>query len=195
MDNKNSKKIYFIRHPKTVVGSSVCYGVTDYEVAEDVMEATLNQLKEKIRDINFDLYYSSPLSRCKLLAEGLFVNKDIRIDDSIRELNFGSWESLSWDEISIEELKKWGQNLIHYKEHGGECLSDLQQRLLPFWENILAADANNIAIVTHKGVIATLLAHILEANPAKTFMLDLDFGSIVAITVKGKDFFKLQLGF
>ncbi len=190
----NKKKIYFIRHPKTVVGQSVCYGITDYDVAADVMHETATKVSAKLADINFDCCYSSPLQRCTKLAKRLFPDKDITLSKSISEINFGSWEALAWEDIPFEELDQWGKDLVNYKKHGGESLTDVQKRLLPFWENLIALNASNIAVVAHKGVIVTLLSHILEANPIRMFMLDIDFGSIVEITVKGNNFFSIKIG-
>ena len=42
--------------------------------------------------------YSSPLLRCRKLADYLYPNKAL-LDSRIMEYNFGDWEGLAWNNI------------------------------------------------------------------------------------------------
>lgn len=192
-DNIFDKEIFFIRHPKTVVGHSICYGSSDIAVAEDVMKATAEEVLEKLGNFVPESCYSSPLVRCKKLAETLFPSKKIMLEDAIREVSFGNWEGRTWDEIPVAAQKRWGENVLHFKEHDGENFVDLKARVVPFWESILHNDDEKIAVVAHAGVIVALLSHLLQADPSKIFMLDITFGTVVRIRIKSKNFFKIKI--
>ncbi len=192
-DNLFDKEIYFIRHPKTVVGHSICYGASDIDVADDVLEQTAEKVLSKLDGFSPDSCYSSPLVRCTKLAKKLFPKHEIVLNDAIREVSFGDWEGVPWEEIPTELQKKWGENVLNFKEHGGENFTDLKKRIVPFWEQILHNDEEKIAVVAHAGVIVALLSHLLEADPAKVFRLEITFGSVVRIRVKAGNYFKIKI--
>lgn len=192
-DNIFDKEIFLIRHPKTLAGNSICYGSSDIGVADDVLEQTAKEVEEKLGDLKPDLCYSSPLVRAHNLAKRLFPNRNIILDDSIREVDFGSWEGLTWDKIPVEAQKRWGEDVLNFKEHNGENFIDLKARVVPFWENLLQNDSEKTVVVAHSGVIVAILSHLLEADPAKVFMLDITFGSVVRIQIKGGNYFKIKI--
>lgn len=192
-DNIFDKEIFFIRHPKTVMGNSFCYGASDVAVAEDVMQETAEQVKNKLGNFVPQSCYSSPLVRCHKLAETLFPNKEIELEDAIREVSFGNWEGLAWEDIPETAQKSWGEDVLNFKEHDGENFIDLKARVVPFWERILHNDEEKIAVVAHAGVIVALLSHLLQADPSKIFMLDITFGTVVRIRIKAKNFFKIKI--
>lgn len=192
-DDIFDKEIFFIRHPKTVVGNSICYGASDVAVDEKVMKVTAENVRKKLGDFIPKGCYSSPLVRCKTLAEALFADKEIILEDALREVDFGAWEGLTWEEIPVAAQKRWGEDVLNFKEHGGENFIDLKARIVPFWERILHNEEEKIAVVAHAGVIVALLSHLLQADPSKVFMLDITFGTVVRIRIKAKNFFKIKI--
>ncbi len=192
-DEVFDKEICFIRHPKTVVGYSICYGASDIDVADDVLEETAQKVITKLDGFVPNGCYSSPLVRCRKLAEKVFPNQNIQFDDAIREVNFGNWEGLTWDKIPTELQKEWGNDIENFKKHGGENFMELRERVVPFWEELLQNNEEKIAVVAHAGVIVALLSHLLQAAPSKVFMLDITFGSVVRIRIKNGNFFKIKI--
>lgn len=192
-DNIFDNEFFFIRHPKTVVGNSICYGASDIAVADEVLEQTAQEVLAKLGNWKPDSCYSSPLVRCHNLAKRLFPQRSIVLDDAIREVNFGNWEGCTWEEIPVEAQKRWGEDVLHFKEHEGENFLDLKARVVPFWENLLKKKEEKTAVVAHAGVIVALLSHLLQADPSKVFMLDITFGSVVRIRVKGGNYFKIKI--
>lgn len=192
-DNVFEKEICLIRHPKTVAGYNFCYGASDVDVADEVLQETIDRVAMKIEDFLPEKCYSSPLIRCQKLARGLFPNHEIELIEAIREVSFGEWEGVPWENIPVESQKHWGNDVLNFKEHKGENFRDLQERVVPFWKELLEEDTSRIAVVAHAGVIVALLSYLLEADPAKVFMLDIDFGSVVRIRIKGGCFFKIKI--
>lgn len=193
IDNDTMREFYWIRHPKTEVGYTVCYGNTDYKVTEDVLKSTTESVLERLNGFIPEVCYSSPLVRSKSLAEAVFPQNKIITNDLIKEVHFGEWEGIPWEQIPINAQKRWSGDILNFKEHKGENFRDLQQRVIPFWKELLESKYNKVAVVAHAGVIVALLAYLLEADPTKVFRFDIDFGGIIRIRVKGENFIKIKM--
>ncbi len=174
-------EIYIIRHTKTKIAKGICYGQSNVDLAEsfeEEMQSLLNKIPEK-----FDVIYSSPLERCKKLAESLRTEK-IVFDDSLKELNFGDWELKKWDEIDQAELNKWMNDFVNVTPPNGENYLGLFERVKHFWENNIVNNKNKkIAIVTHAGVIRSIMALILNLDLKNTFNLVIDNSKITRIDI------------
>ena len=95
------QEIYLIRHTTPQVEKGVCYGFTDVEVASS-FDDELKEVKRKLRGIQFSHLYSSPLNRCRQLAENL--DKNIIFDNRLKELNFGQMEMIAYSKMDQEWL-------------------------------------------------------------------------------------------
>ena len=65
------KNIYFIRHPKTEAPPGVCYGNSDVKPSLQFLKEAVAKVRFKLDGAEVDICYSSPLSRCTMLAEAL----------------------------------------------------------------------------------------------------------------------------
>jgi len=148
--------IYLIRHTRPAVAKGICYGQTDLDVVESFHEEAAvikNCLPGDIQKV-----YSSPLRRCRLLAEHLFP-QPIHFYDDLMELHCGSWEMQHWDEIPKPELQPWMNDFVGVKVPGGESYLDLFNRTVKRFEKI-RSEPVPAAIVAHGGVIRSILSHI-----------------------------------
>lgn len=177
-------KLVVIRHTSVAVLSGICYGQSDVAVAD-----SFNQEKEKtaakIQSLNFDAIYSSPLKRCKLLAEGLFEKEKIIFDERLKELNFGDWELQSWDDIYAEPKGKvWMDNYQTLPTLNGESYPEMVARIRVFFEELKSLNIENVAIVAHAGVIR-IFKSIIDNQPIdelfKTFKAE--YGSVTSFQI------------
>lgn len=150
------KMIVVIRHTSVAVDPGICYGQSDVSVASTFHEEK-DKVALRINDICFDAVYSSPLGRCKILAESLFEKKQLIFDNRLKELNFGDWELKSWDEIYAHPTGKiWMDNYQTLPTLNGESYPEMVARVKSFLSEITADKKGNIAIVTHAGVVRIL---------------------------------------
>ncbi|OJJ22987.1 alpha-ribazole phosphatase [marine bacterium AO1-C] len=181
-------EIWLIRHTTPKVAKGVAYGQTDLEVSDDYEAQKMRIANHLEGDFQEATIYASPLQRCRLLAEDLAApfNKNIQLDDRIKEVNFGVWEMVPWGEIPPETLNPWMNDFVNFRVPEGESFLDLQERVISFWEELLAQHSNDdkIMISTHSGVIRTLLCYVLEIPLKNAFRLDLHYGTISKITHK-----------
>jgi len=174
-------EIYLIRHTKPKIEDGICYGQSDIDLSPS-FENDFQNLMQKIPS-SFDIIFSSPLKRCRALAEKLNAKKII-YDNLLIELNFGEWEMKKWDEINKDDLNKWMSNYVNVSPPGGENYKQLNERVKQFWQkNISELNKDKIAIVTHAGVIRAVLAIMLELELQKTFMFSIDYCSATKINL------------
>ncbi|WP_341198214.1 alpha-ribazole phosphatase [Hyphomonas chukchiensis] len=165
-----------LRHTTPAIASGVCYGMTDLDVADTfAVEA---------RDVVAalpppDRIATSPLTRCRLLAEhiGEAMNLPVTIDERLREMDFGAWEGLPWSDIPRAELDQWATDFLHARPHGGESVAMLTARVhaaLAKWDD----HQSHALIVTHAGVIKAALAN--EAT-AQGYNTTIGFGRFITL--------------
>jgi broad specificity phosphatase PhoE len=107
-------------------------------------------------------YVASPLGRTRETMERLRATLGLppagyRLDARLKELTFGDWEGLTWQEIRdrnpegarAREADKWG-----FAPPGGESYATLSQRLRSFLDDL----GRDSVVVSHGGVARVLLA-------------------------------------
>lgn len=140
--------IYIVRHGQTdwnVEGRIA--GRTNISINEEGRkEAKI--VRDKLKDVNFDYVFVSPLNRTIETAK-IITDKELILDDRLIERNNGALEGKLKREITVMP------NYNDAKEtmYGIEPLDALQKRVTNFFEEIFAKyPGKNILIVTHGGV-------------------------------------------
>lgn len=130
----------------------------------------------KLLPTDFDIVYTSPLIRCKLLAEQ--ISSTATSDTRLMELHFGDWEGMKWDDIDRMALDIWGENYIDSPPPNGESLLDLLGRLQSFIQELSELSYKKVIIVTHGGIIRCAM-HLFNDIPLHQVMMEkVDFGGI-----------------
>ena len=93
-------------------------------------------------------------------------------------MSFGDWEGRLWDAIPRHELDAWAADVTGYSPPGGESPRALQVRALDFVASLTLQEA---VIVTHAGVIRTLLAHWLELDDSQWLSVSPDYLSVTTV--------------
>jgi len=172
-------EIYLIRHTRVGIETGICYGQTDVPLADSFAEE-FETLQSKLPAFNSCAIYSSPLSRCRRLAERLNAGS-VEFDPRLMELNFGSWELKRWDDIGAGELKVWTADFVNLCCPGGESYREQFQRAVAFWKELCQTPRELVLVVTHAGLIRALLAYLLDIPLEKSLWLGIDYGSVTKI--------------
>ena len=100
----------------------------------------------------------------------------------LRERSVGKWEGLTQEEIQQrypEEYVAWRSDLLNYRPPEGECLIDVQNRILPEYKKIVSSHPDQeIALLLHGGVNRVILADALGLAPMNLFRIDQSFGAL-----------------
>jgi probable phosphoglycerate mutase len=76
------------------------------------------------------------------------------------------------------EYQKRGRDLGHFHPPGGESFSDLQNRVVPAFQQIVARMQGPVLIVGHAGVNRVILCHVLGMPLGFLFRLEQPYGAL-----------------
>ena len=171
--------IHIIRHTTPDIAKGICYGQTDLALASSFYEER-ELLTSKLLE-SYDAVYTSPLQRCSRLANYIAGQQEPIEEPRILEYNFGDWELHHWDSLTSAAAQKWMDNFIDEPAPNGENMLAMQERVLEFWQELLAKPHSNVAVVTHAGVQRLIHAHILKSPIAHIFRLKIAFGTVFEV--------------
>lgn len=170
--------VYIVRHGQTRENIySQCLGRSDSPLTDagrDMAEA----LAERMKNIDIDAFYSSPLSRAADTLKPLAEERDIICDIRLTERDWGEWEGLSLSEIAQKfpaEYAEFDADKLNYPVPGGELSSCVQERVNSFMNEILPEyEGKTVVIGTHLGTARHCLSYLLglKADESWRFWLD-----------------------
>jgi alpha-ribazole phosphatase len=167
-----------------------------YIGAEDIpldtdAEDEIAILAEAILPYKPAIICSSPLQRARRTAEGVANHlrlpvTDIRYRDSLREVDFGRWEGLSFQEIATsapELVEQWTSGYEAFRFPAGEEICGFVQRVAGAAEYACGLPEDVVLLVTHGGVIRTMLCHLLDLSPRNYLLFEVKLASLTVMRV------------
>lgn len=172
--------IHFIRHGSiddTLAGKYI--GTADAPLS-DRGRMDLRKLDYEYKYPGTQVVFTSPLKRCTETAKILYPEQNPLVIDNLSECNFGEWEGKTADELKNDpDFKKWLAGDSSVKPPRGESNADFTRRVCKMFESIveglMKTGTTESVIVTHGGVIMTLLA-VYGLPQAKPFEWTMDNG-------------------
>ncbi|MFI2311640.1 ribonuclease [Streptomyces sp. CB00072] len=134
---------------------------------------------------------SSPLRRCRETAAAVAgrLGLDVRIDEGLRETDFGAWEGLTFGEVReryASDLTAWLASPDTAPTGGGESFAEVAGRVAAARDRIVARYAGRtVLLVTHVTPIKTLVRLALGAPPEALFRMELSAASISTVAYYG----------
>jgi len=171
-------EIYLVRHTTPNIEKGICYGQSDLGIT-DTFDSEVIKIHKEIPIHKISKIYSSPLQRCKILADTF--NIPTIFDDRLKELNFGDWELKAWNDIHPSELNPWMEDFVNVQVPNGESYIMLQKRMLAFYNDIAHTAEGSIIIVAHAGPIRALLAHLQQIELKNSFDIKINYGDVIKI--------------
>ncbi len=157
-------KIHLIRHALTEGNINGQYvGVTDIPISRKGKEE-LKELMEKYEYPKADVFFTSPLLRCRQTLKILYPEaEEITLQD-LRERDFGDFEGKTANELQDNpDFAKWLASGAVDAPPKGESIMDFAARVNAAFEEIvtylLKNGITNSVIVAHGGTIMGILAN------------------------------------
>lgn len=179
-------EVILVRHTSVDVEPGICYGASDVAV-RDTFEKEAEVTKQNLAPyLPFDAVYASPLTRTRKLA-AYCGYPNPHLDDRLREMDFGDWEMMKYDDITDPCLDEWYKDYMHLPTPNGESFVDVRKRVNAFLNELKATYANKkdarIAIFAHGGVLiaAGLYAGLFGETNAWDHLVE--FGEIQRIEI------------
>lgn len=170
-------KIYFVRHGETQWNRERrLQGQTNIPLNENGRKAA-ELSREGIKDITFDIAYTSPLDRARETAEILLRGRNIQIieDSRLKEISFGSGEGINIVELTEHKRAPLYQFICepeHYiPSSDAESLEALSRRCQSFLHDVIIpceGKYETILVATHGALICSLISY-LEGHPKSEF--------------------------
>lgn len=160
-------RLYLVRHGQTAWNlQGKAQGHTDTPL-DEVGVAQAIQLAESFRQMSIDQVWTSDLVRSLETARSLasVTGSTLEITALLRERSFGEWEGSQYVELH-ERLRAMSsdQDEFYARPPGGESTADVWERIEGVYQEILGTDCASLAVVSHGGVCAALLAKCLRGS-------------------------------
>jgi broad specificity phosphatase PhoE len=155
------KRLVLVRHGPTeyTLTGRFCGRHDPVLTPDGLRAAAMVALHPAIEQV--DLLVSSPSKRAAQTAAAISERHHVpvRIDERLREIDFGDWEGKTRAELEVlPEYQRWLHDPAALAPPGGECGADVQSRLIDAADDHLAL-GRNVVFVSHKGAIRLIISH------------------------------------
>ena len=183
-------KLILVRHALTVDNQkSRLSGHIDSSISEEGKEQ-IDKITNYLKDFDIDKVYTTTSSRTKDTVKKLSKLKSIEIieKESLKEISFGDFEGLTFDEIKDKYPKEF-QDMIEkgyeYKYPNGESLIDSYNRVCIELDNIISNnDDRTILICSHGGTIRNIITYLISNSYKYHWNFKIDNGSVTILEVQ-----------
>lgn len=140
----------------------------------------LREVTQKLSPYRVEAVYSSDLLRARFTAEAAARAGGINVQTrpGFREMHFGVWQGLSWKQIEKRFprlARQWIEEFPHGSIPGAEPFSEFKKRVRHELRKILSKHPGGCAlVVTHAGVIRSILAQALGVRDRNVFRMAAD---------------------
>ena len=167
-------KLYVVRHGETVWNKlHKVQGAADIPLAENGISLA-EKTGEALRDVSFDLCFTSPLVRARRTAELILEKQSHKVpvveDARIQEINFGDLEGVICftddHEYLNEQMKDFFEEPWKFERPAhGENIEDILARTRDFWEEKIhdpELQDKTILIASHGCAVRALLQNVYQ---------------------------------
>jgi len=190
--NRKTSDIYIVRHPEVenyaqnVFNGSIDVGVSNRGITQ------AQELFDYLSKKNIEVVYSSPMKRCRVVAER-FESAGYRVifDNRLRERCFGKFESKNWDQIVAlypEDAQAFLSDPFNYRVDGSESFADVRNRVIEFIESELNNINGNVLIIAHGGVNRIIISHFLKLPEESVLNISQDYACVNLFQTDGNFF-------
>ena len=157
-------KILLIRHGQSTANEQGIFGgTTDYPLSEKG-HTQAKQLAMKLENMNIDVIYSSSLKRAIQTAQPIaeILQKEIKIEDDLREIHVGAWEGTLCEDF-YKQHPKIDETQYYTGIEGQEETEDVAKRMLNIMTKIAKEnEGKTVAIASHVQAIRAFLCTIMH---------------------------------
>lgn len=184
-------QLYLVRHGHTDWSETgKIAGFTDVDLSAIGRDA-VSGLASSVPAIAPGDFYSSDLIRAVKTLEILGGARNAIRDPRLRELNFGDWEGLSWEQVHQADgdyLARWSDNWLELAPPSGETFLELADRINDWFGELSAklkpsSSSSSMIVAAHAGSIRALLCTVLGLPLDCAFRFSIDYARVTLVQV------------
>jgi alpha-ribazole phosphatase len=180
-------RLLLVRHGEIEQKNSNSYwGHSDIDLSDTgLRQAEL--LRDRLNTEKIDFLYSSDLKRAYKTAQIITEKHDIPTITctELREIDFGNIEGLTFNDINRlypEVARMWIEQDHELAYPGGESLAEFDERVQLFKKRLDGyTEKQTILIVSHSGVLSTLICQFLLLQPWQRWQFRFDLASLTIV--------------
>lgn len=182
-------ELIFIRHGETDLTGRFC-GHADPSLNERGRQQ-VRSLRLALADASVYRVISSDLKRATQTAVEIADqwNRSFVPCTALREISFGDWEALTWEQIEARDpalAAKWLTNFPLMPAPCGERFIDFRERVLRSVRSIEAEAKNErVAVVTHGGVMRVVLQDLMGIASDQAWQITKPYCSVFTYRSEG----------
>ena len=186
--SRQLRAFYLMRHAEVETAYHQTFGGRIDIGLSEQGQAQAHSLVNFLRRFPLDSCFSSPMKRavqtaapCQEWAKPVLLN-------GLREVDFGDWTGLRWEEVR----KKYGKSArdwLHLLEANAipnaESIEQFRARIQEIWSILLRPEnGNRIGVFAHGGVIRMLLALLLQMPARQMASFELSYASVTILYIQ-----------
>ncbi|MGM0436512.1 MAG: histidine phosphatase family protein, partial [Bacillota bacterium] len=193
--------LYLIRHGQTDANVKKIYqGNSNVPLNESGKEQA-KIIAWRFKGYPIKALYSSDLERALETARAInqYHDLDLFIERDLQEISLGEWQGKTRDQVKSEygdfiQQRRDNDDIYTTAVPGGESYQMLERRAMDILNRIVStSNYDHVAIVTHGGIIKSIVGHILDLPHEKRNAFDVYNTSITVLKYsKDKNRFKIK---
>jgi alpha-ribazole phosphatase len=133
-----------------------------------------------------DRIYTSPRRRTRQAADraSARLGCPVTVCDHLQEMDFGIFDGLTAGEAEARApaiWQRWMADFAHYRLPGGESADDVMVRARAFIRRVQASGDASVAVITHGGVVRSLLTALLALPPEAGWHFEIPLGGFAVV--------------
>lgn len=164
-------------------------GSTDLSLSESGLRQA-EALQPMFRKLVRPACIASPMKRAMetVMTASVPSGLQVEVDHDLREIDFGAFEGLSFDEIRSQypdEVHGWAGLDRSFTFPGGEGMSGFLDRIARAGSRIASQESDTVAVFAHGGVIRALICRFLGLEPVHYMLFEIDYASVTTVRLFG----------
>lgn len=157
-------------------------GSTDTDL-DDIGISQARYWHQALAPLTIYTIHTSGLTRCRHTAAIIAGDRTVIPAPALNEIHLGQWDGRTFEEIKQQDpdgFKQRGEHLDTFRPPDGESFLDLQNRVLPFFNQCLRKPGTPL-FVAHAGVIRVILCNISGLALKDLFQIPMAYGQLVVL--------------
>lgn len=174
--------ITLVRHAEIDHDYLSCYnGHIDISLSYRGLKQAV-RLSEHFQGISFDAVYASDLQQARETVAALDLSVEPQFTKQLREKSWGRHEGKTFDQVMMMEKKAYESFDQWINLLDGEPMERLFERVRHFFKTYLIAQGyDHVLVVTHAGVIRSLMTEMRGISVEEGFTLQFGYANYVTV--------------